>query len=326
MATYSIIKFKEMSPLHIGIGRENYDFSANRLHSDTILAALSSIKAMHGDADHLEEFLQNVKVSTAFPYIGDRYFLPKPYGTMNVTISDCEEHIANKKLKKICYIELPIWNELIQGNAVVISLAQIHGEFLCNDTNLIEAPFISQVNQRVFVPREDNADTQPFFFDWTYFSKDAGLYCIVDCPETLNTQIFELFQQLGEEGIGTDRSVGGGKFAIEQSSISLTEVQSADALMLLSLFIPTEEDMAMLDTDNSRFELILRNGFISASIESDFRHLRKKSIYMLNVGSVLATSAPILNGKIVDLKPEYNDNRMHPVYRSGKPLYIPIKL
>ena len=65
---------------------------------------------------------------------------------------------------------------------------------------------------------------------------------------------------------------------------------------------------------------------MAGSQENDFWHLRKKSIYMFGIGSVLKTT-DMLKGKIVDLSPvDYSDNRMHPVYRSGKPFVVPVKL
>lgn len=50
----------------------------------------------------------------------------------------------------------------------------------------------------------------------------------------------------------------------------------------------------------------------------------EKSVYMFNVGSTFCTTNP-LEGKVVDLRPKWNDNRMHPVFRSGKPFVVPIK-
>ena len=43
---------------------------------------------------------------------------------------------------------------------------------------------------------------------------------------------------------------------------------------------------------------------------------------MFNVGSVFASTQSIV-GKVVDLKPEWNDDKMHPVFRSGKPFVVP---
>ena len=94
--------------------------------------------------------------------------------------------------------------------------------------------------------------------------------------------------------------------------------------MLLSLYIPTEDELKCIDLENSSYELLLRGGFISGSEEVKFRHLRKKSVYMFNVGSVI-TSSKSLEGAIVDLMPEWNDEKMHAIYRSGRPFVVPMK-
>jgi CRISPR type III-A-associated RAMP protein Csm4 len=212
---------------------------------------------------------------------------------------------------------------LARGETVRISPAQIKDGFLVDRKTCFEVPFEPQVSQRVSVPR-DEQDPTPFFFDWTFFRPDAGLYCLTDATGILFEELVSLFQLLGETGIGTDRNVGGGKFEVEADSLSLPDIPDADQLMLLSLYIPTLEELPQLNLTASHYELLLRGGFIAGSQEEDLRHLRKRSIYMFNVGSLFPTTSPI-TGKVVDLAPEWNDPRMHPVYRSGHPFYLPIK-
>ncbi len=91
------------------------------------------------------------------------------------------------------------------------------------------------------------------------------------------------------------------------------------------MYIPNPEEVKQLNLEKSRYELVLRGGYIAGSTNADFRHLRKKSVYMFNTGAVFATNH-YLSGKIVDLRPEWNDESMHPIYRSGKPFFVPIKL
>ena len=64
---------------------------------------------------------------------------------------------------------------------------------------------------------------------------------------------------------------------------------------------------------------------MAGSAEEALGHLRKKSIYMFNAGSVFNTTNQLM-GKVVDLHPKWNDERMHPVFRSGKPFYLPVKI
>ena len=324
MATYTIIKLKDMSPLHMGTGKENYDFSASQLQSDTLSAALASIRVQQGRKDDIADFLDSFSLSSAFPYYAEYYFLPRPLGKINVCIDDCEEYTSRKKLKTIRFIEQSLWNELISGKEVHIQSYQLKDGFLLPVSNeSFKKPYKSIIHQRVAVPRVDEQDAEPFFFDWTFFDKEAGLYCLTDAQGKLLDELIHLFEILGENGIGTDKNIGGGKFIVDKASISLPDEKS-DTYMLLSLYIPQEEEMNTLDLENSRFELIQRGGYMAGSMENDFWHLRKKSIYMFQSGSILKTSQ-LLQGKIVNLCPtNYNDNRMHPVYRSGKSLTVPI--
>ena len=315
-----------MTPLHIGTGKENYDFSSSDLHSDTLSAALAAIKVQTSDGGNLKSFMESFVVSSAFPFVGERYFFPKPHGRIDVRVTDADEYIVRKKLKKLRFIEAGLWNNLITGEKLTIQSNQLKGSFLLSDSSdfNIPAPYKSQVNQRVSVPREDGKDAEPFFFEWTYFDANSGLYCLLDASEEVENELIQLFKQLGESGLGTDRNVGGGKFEVETTKLSIGEVLSADSVMLLSLFIPTEEELHKLDLVHADYDLLKRGGYIAGSQESDFRHLWKKTIYMFNTGSVFPTTS-FLEGKVVDLRPDWNDERMHPVFRSGKPFVVPIK-
>lgn len=325
MATYTIVKLKNITPTHIGTGKEHYDFSSADLHSDTISAALASMLAQKGRSDEIETFLNSFSISSAFPYFKNLYFLPNIQGKLNVVVDDKSELEVRKKLKKVKYIELSLWQQLAGSSVVKIKENQIIKQYLLDDSLNFEEPFKSNVSQRVSVNREDDQDPDPFYFNWTYYQKESGLYFIVDAQGDLLNEIIELFELLGESGIGTDRNIGGGRFDVETSTITITPPQDSNASVILSLFVPTQDEMNCLDIRNAKYSLVLRGGYIAGSSEEDLRHLRKKSIYMFGVGSVFLTTSS-LAGKVVNLAPDWNDSKMHPVYRSGKPFYLPVKL
>ena len=68
MITFTVIKMTHFSPLHIGTGKENYDFSASDLHSDTLLSALAAMRVQMGQTENLESFLSSFLLSSAFPF------------------------------------------------------------------------------------------------------------------------------------------------------------------------------------------------------------------------------------------------------------------
>lgn len=324
MATYPIIKLKFLTPIHIGKGREVYDVSSSELHSDTLIAALAAMKAQRGQTEHLEEFISAFTLSSAFPYSGQSYFLPKPIGRLHIKVRGKEEHEYRKKLKKVQFIERSVFTSLTQDDCREIDEASIQGSFIVDTKDKWMQPYKNQVNQRVTVSR-DGGDTIPFFVDWRYFNRNSGLYCITDATGELFEEIVELFKELGESGLGTDKNVGGGKFEVETAEIELPTLLDANATMLLSLYLPTKEEMARLQLEQARYSLVLRGGYMAGSDMETFRHLWKKSVYMFDVGSVFPVLQP-LRGKTVDLSPDWNDERMHPVYRSGKPFCLPVKI
>ncbi len=324
----TIIKLKNWSPLHLGIGKEDYDFSAPDLHSDSISSALAALRAQRGKTDDIESFLDAFVLSSAFPFLGEHLFFPKTIGQINVEISGKEKQSSRKELKKIKYIEKDLWLQLLSGKCVIIDEKQLNGEFLLEKTtvDLFVKPFENQVTQRVTIPREEGQDAKPFFFNWTYFHENAGLFCILQTEnDALREEIVDLFEELGETGIGSDRNVGGGKFEIEEELIDFLPQTGGNASMLLSLYIPLKEEIQMLNLEKSRYDLKQRGGFLAGSSDEEFRHLRKKSIYVFGVGSVFPTRE-CLKGKVVELTPKWNDSKLHPVFRSGKPFYVSVNL
>ena len=325
MATYTIVKLKNLTPLHIGTGKENYDFSADDLQSDTISAALAAIRAQSGKSNDIESFLNSFSISSAFPYSAQHYFLPKMQGKISIEVEGSSKEIKRKELKKIKYIEIPLWEKINANEHVIVTEGQLQQNYLLSGINVFSQPAKSQVMQRVAIPRGDGQDAEPFYFNWTYFNQQGGLYFLLNASKEIEKEIIELFKLLGESGVGTDKNVGGGKFDVETDTIELKENSETNATMLLSLYIPTNEEIKKIDLSNSRYQILLRGGYMAGSTEEKFRHLRKKSIYMFGVGSVFPTKEN-LEGKVVDLTPEWNDSLMHKVYRCGKPFYLPVTI
>ena len=328
MAQYTLFKLHFSTPLHIGLGRSSYDSSASDLHSDTLSAALASIKAQHGaNSQEIKTFLDSFVLSSAFPFEGERYFLPLPLNIDRILIDGNDDVNYRKKLKSIRFVESSVWKEFLSAGMPSISGTQIQDEFVTsiNDKDFV-APYKKQVVQRVAVSRSGEQASSPFFFEWCFFDKlhNAGLYVIADASREVVEELEILFQELGEVGIGTDKTVGGGQFEVSTDSIELPSGQ-ADNWISLSLYIPSSDEWPKLKMDSSYYNIQKRGGYLAGSSAAPFRHLWKKSVYMLEEGSVL--NAEVLpRGQIVDLRPDWNDAELHPVYRSGKSLFIPINL
>ena len=318
---YKIVKLCNLSPLHIGTGHDDYSTSSYELPSDTLSAALVAIKAQLAGTIGAQAFMESFAISSAFPFVDKQLFFPKPMG--RIVVQGCDEEQIRKKLKKIKYIEQSQWDKMIRGKALDINENQLSGEFLLGKDSDHQKPYAYQVNQRVAVSR-DGGDATPFYFKWQYHSPDAGLFCLIDCSEDTFAEIKKLFELLGETGIGSSKSVGGGKFEIAADEIELPEVQDADSTLLLSHYIPTKEELENIDLEASQYEITLRSGYMAGSSVQAFQHLLKKSVYMIKTGSLISGVHKI-KGKIADVTPNWNDQRIHPTLRSGCPIVLPIK-
>ena len=315
-----------MSPMHIGLGRDSYDVSAGALHSDTLTAALASVRALSGKDGDLKKFLDSFALSSAFPYCGDVLFFPKPNGKLNVAVDGLEEKDCRKLLKKVTYVASSIWKKLITGEKLIVKRCQIYGQYLIDECkDVFVPPMVSKITQRVKVPRIDNEDATPFAFEWTYFRKDCGLYCLLDAESDVASEVEGLFNELGEQGIGSDRNVGGGHFETDaKGNFEMTDVPDSNGTMLLSMYIPSEQELPTLNVEKSRYQLMKRGGYIAGSLSDNLRHLRKNTVHMFAAGSVFNTATSVF-GKVVDLRPTWKDGDLHPVYRSGRSLSINIK-
>lgn len=326
------IKLKNMTPLHLGKGKDSYDVSSPILQSDTLASALASVRAMTGKTDDVQDFLESFTISSAFPYDGDEFFFPRPSGRLNIIVEGLPEEKYRKKLKSLRFITADEWMRLIKGEQLEIHPNQLQGEFLISrhidsQTSPYSEPTMRIINQRVQVPREENKDSEPFMFEWTYFhhgERETGLYCLVQTDDDQRTEeLKELFVRLGEQGVGSDRSVGGGHFDIEADTIELPTITDANATMLLSTYIPQKQELSQLDLSKASFSVFKRGGFLAGSTNESATHLRRKTVYMFDAGSVFPETAP-LQGQVVDVTPEWKG--LHHVYRSGKPLGITIKI
>ena len=323
MGTYKIIKLKNLTPFHIGTGKENYDFSSAALQSDTISSALAALRVQSGKKEDVVAFLNSFTISSAFPFFRSFCFLPRIKGKLNVKVRGSDGSEVRKQLRKIAYLESSLWQDTAKGNELQVDRSQLNGIFLTAPGTAFLQPFKSEVMQRVTIPRADGQDADPFYFDRTYCREDSGLYCLVDAADEVFNEVTELFIQLGEAGIGTDRNLGGGKFEVETGELTIQLPDNPDATVLLSLYIPTPDEAQTLPLSDSKYDLLLRGGYMAGSESESFRHLRKKSVYMFDAGSVFPVISA-LTGKVVNLMPEWNDEKMHPVYRSGRPFCINI--
>ncbi len=325
--SFKIVKLLFDSPLHIHKGKGGYDVSEEILHSDTISSAIAAMGYKLDDSFDGFSFLNNMVLSSAFPFYKEQFFLPKPMIRLPLKIEEYDESESSKEakdLKKLKYIEKEIFEQLITiGDTVSISTddLKVGGQYL--STKSLNKFIETTSQQRVHVPR-DNSDSKPYYLERIYFDQSkgkTGLYFFLEADPKHLEKAIELICFLGDEGIGTDRAVGNGQFSVEVDELKLYLPESENSLAL-SLYWPTPEEIKSGILDDSSYNLVKRGGFIAGYNLTQFRHLRKNSVYMFTEGSVFSSGA--ITGRVGSLRPEWNDPTLNEIYRSGKVFTIPI--
>jgi len=326
--SYKVVKLEFVSPLHIGLGTgDQYDSMDTLMHSDTISGALASAYVSLYGSEQVLEFMKSFKVSSAFPFHGDHYFLPKPMMRINIDRGDKDKDGDIKSLKKLEYIELPLYEQLIAGKTLKVTADMQPGnkKFLwASDSGKHESIMKSGMQQRVMVPRNGADDTLPYYIERLFFTKGSGFFFFIEAEEEIFNKVFSCISFLETSGIGTDKSVGNGQFTSSYETISISLPEKSDKHLLLSLYCPRKEEISEESLTQSAYLLTRRGGFIAGTSVDKFRHLRKRSIYMMREGSVLYGNMP--EGKITDLRPAWNDNELHPVWRDGRAFSFPVVL
>lgn len=330
------------SPLHLGRGSDELDKTELIYHSDSLKSAIYAVGFEYfpqwKDPDN---FFHSFRISSCFPFAGTEYFLPRPNIRKVIVIEGVEDDFVAKRVKKIGFLSLKVFENFLDTDRSEISFQQDHltvdQGFVCekketcfrsqNNVRQRISFYKTEVQQRVQVTHQDSqVDSKPFFIDRIYFERDCGLYFFADFKNReIRKQVLKALSILGERGIGTDRTVGNGLFFFdpetdcEMVTINLP-VNKKGISIPLGLYLPTEAEVSATDLSTSSWSLFKRGGYMGGSSDEQHRHLRKKSIYMFGEGSAFSSSMP-LEGKFVNLRPEWNA-RLHDVWRCGMPLFL----
>ena len=333
---YDIIRLHFNGPVHLGGQRtDSYDVSEKILHSDTIKGALYAVavRLLGAEALQGEAFLQSFRISSAYPFFNKQYFFPKPMMRLPLRPDGVagENEIA-KELKKIEFIGKGFFEAMIEAGPEAEIVYQAENlsstsRFLWDSVAPEEVLFKSETGQRVQITRNQNAaketESLPFYMERIHFHPKAGLFVLLEMEDEERLDLVkQAFRFLGEEGVGTDRSVGYGFFTPQFDELELKLPESPNALMALGLFNPASALLTEEFLDKSSYLLMERGGYIAGGEDEHFRHFRKRNLRVFTEGSVFP-HLPGLCGRIVDTRPE-SQAIAHPVYRDANPLFIPI--
>jgi CRISPR-associated protein Csm4 len=323
------------TPLHLGRGREDLDRSELIYHSDSLKSAVYATGLhLFPEWINASDFYNGIKISSCFPFSGDELFFTKPQIRKRFSFLSTDNDKAPKKSKRIEFIAISVFKKFIDPSIseIIVDERFITPDhaFLCNDMVTAKNDiYQTDVQQRVIVPKEGlHEDARPFYIDRIYFNKNCGLFFLAEFSNSnLRSQFLKALQLLGENGIGTDRTVGNGFFNLDTNidiinGLKIDNGYNSQMKLILGLYLPTEDEMVNINLNESHWSLVKRGGFMAANDEESLRHLRRKEIYMFAEGSVL-NSGMELKGKFIDLRPEWNPP-LHPSWRCGMPLILNI--
>ncbi len=321
---FKIFKLKFKSPFHFNPGKDSLDKTDKLIQSDTLISALSiAHKKLYGFFP--DDFFEPSKVliSSLFPYYKDKLFFPSPIFPFFKMNKDNDRE--RKKFKKVRFVEKSLWEKIIYGRKIERDISLIYGELygVENKDASSNSFFIIEDIQRL--------GDDPFFFSQVRIVDNGGLFFIAKLTDDEN--LLKRFEAslnfLGDEGIGGDRTVGKGLFAVESvSDIEINHPEESDYWITLSFYIPEEKEFSSIEIEKSYYILKHKTGWFTAY---KYFNLRKRSIYGFSEGSVFySQKSP--KGKVVELlkKEEVvfgnGEKNEFSVWRSGLFLGFPIRI
>lgn len=324
-----IIRLTFTTPLHISNARSDYGISETFIHSDTLYSAIISAWSNLGITAYIPESANTslpFTLSSLFPYFHANdeytYFLPKPASFHPKVPID-----LNKKVKKIEYFDSTHFKLLQEGETLDIFEYKLQSQFF-TDKKIPTALYERSEQPRVRVSRSYDP-AEPFYIERIYFHEHAGLYFFLHYEDEKVLQAIQYaLDYLKDEGIGTDRNVGNGKFTWElEPNANIIHFENLESPYALNLSVYLPENHQTLSSaldENSYFGTITRGGWITSY---PYLSLRKKYIRAIKEGSVLKLPSGS-SGRIVDITPDKDKlpvKDIHPIYRVGKAWWVPIK-
>jgi CRISPR-associated protein Csm4 len=259
-------------------------------------------------------------LSSAFPFDATGCWLPRP---LSASFSGLENPQNRKALKGIRYLHVAQFNQFINGQSLALTdLLDVQGRPRQPDI------WVREVTQRVKINYD--ADSEPFYLEKLYAQKNTGLYFIAHAEQEIDWMPFQAaLRLLGDNGIGLQRGLGNGQFEVEEATLTLDLPTNATQWMSLALYRPTNREEVASVLPNSYYQFTRRGGWISVPENEAHLSLRKKAVMVFTEGSVFAfgngNQRIMMKGdSAINLQPD-EFKHMHPIWRDGRAIFLPMK-
>lgn len=341
MQTESLLayRFVPRGPFRFGERGVGLEETAEFPRSDTLFSAIVSAWRLLGGTETVKRWLAAfptpdrpdlqppVLLSSAFPYVGSVYFLPRPAIHLKSDEDDPKgakhiEYLSWRRMEELLATADPPHartEHLRQGRTVWIHPQdQAENSLLKTGQDTLWISGEEAMIPRVTVDRLMSASAL-YFQGQVRFADECGFYCLTrfcgDQANEFQKAVEQALTILGEEGLGARRSAGLGRFELQGPEVLTLRCPSdSNAHLLLSLYHPTKSEVTGGVLKDARYHLILRKGWISSP---DDASQRRMGIRMLREGGILPTAT---TGNLTDVRPS---GFPHAVYRSGLAFTVP---
>jgi CRISPR-associated protein Csm4 len=328
------------SGFHFGKHGMEQERSSVVYHSDSLFSALILTLATLFDPETVSDLTNGFSQGTfpfaltsAFPFAGKIRFFPLPLNCLESDIWDNTDDVEMKRIKKLTFVSEDIFREILKDPASITRFCSkesfLPGGGLITEDEKKKIPKTIQSGEislfdnthkrpRVAIDRVRNTSNL-FHTGTVHFGSGCGLWfgvCWQSDSNRWQSTFPQILSALADDGIGGDRTTGYGQIEIEDWAPILLPDSKNQSWVTLSRYIPAPVEMSALTHETARYALDQVGGWLQSPGQAS---QRRKSINMLQEGSVFGPVESLPIGTIVDVRPTYGETQFeaHPVYRSG---------
>ena len=341
-----VVKFRPTGPWRVGPDTGARDGVDPVYHSDSVYSAVTAAMRLLGHLDAWLDATANnaagsaVRFSSLYPFHNDIGFVIPPRTVWPPPAS------TKVRWKGARFVPLGLVEPLLSGRAMQEDRWDVDGASQCLVPNGRAGPFRLGLRSGAAVDRLSGC-VEPHSVACIEFLPGAGMWAVIsfadeDKRERWDGPVHAALRLLADSGFGGERARGWGRSeppefiegllpqmilsdqpappaAASGSTVppsgEAPVVEAPTAYWLLSLFNPGAADT--VDWNRGSYYVLARSGRVESPARSGDL---KKTLNMVGEGSVLVAENPV-QGAAADVAPE---GLLHPVYRSGFALAIPV--
>ncbi len=321
-----------------GLGQEE---TAIAMPSDSLFSALVNRLAVgRGEqavAAFMAPFLQGSPpfvLCSTFPFAGGVRFFPVPLAAVYGSSAES----GAKDYKRLQFVSETLFRQLLDGKTLPEVFASAHrlmgGRLLVGRDEMERLPeairkeespvWAEELRPRVTLGRSAQ-NSSLFQTGRVSYATGCGLWFGVTWSgeqAALKGQLSNLLADLGEAGLGAERSAGFG--VCKFSSKDALELPGAGSQPWVSLsrYLPCEDETGALAWEQAAYRVVSVGGWLDSP---SLRGQRRRAVNLLEEGATLGPLSRPIPGALVDVRPKYPaaaDLPTHPVYRCGLALAV----